>query len=189
MAKENDPVKEALEEVNEVFLDDEGEAPADYSENEAVDSGEQINEQLAKSKAVEPVPEGAADFVDRGKTARAEEIADDPYPGMSRIERAQAEKYKHVGVDLAHGKDRTVQSRFVDFTQEGDVPAESVKLESVNMILVSFYGGQYKAWHFDNLSVIQGFAQNLKGIKRLFKFVPGTSELQEINAMGVPIKR
>ncbi|KKN21302.1 hypothetical protein LCGC14_0926800 [marine sediment metagenome] len=130
MAKENDPVKEALDEVNEVFLDDEGEAPADYSENEAVDSGEQINEQLAKSKAVEPVPEGAADFVDRGKTARAEEIADDPNAGMSRIERAQAEKYKtgepgYVNVDRSRfNVNPPVTHPLVDFTQEGDVPAE-----------------------------------------------------------------
>ena len=93
---------------------------------------------------------------------------------------------------VKESKDNTARDvraeRVKDFTTDDEIPEPIAAIEK-EMILVQEYGGRFRTWSFDNLDRVQGFASSLKGKKRLFRKVEGQEELQEINAMGTPVKR
>ena len=83
---------------------------------------------------------------------------------------------------------RVVARNVVDFTQDDEIPVPIVPVDQ-ELILVADFDGRIRAWSYNNIQVVQGFAQSLKGRKRLFRKVDGRNELQEINALGDPIDR
>lgn len=190
MAKKKDPVKEAadtfLADVENVVPDDEGESPPEYDEKAVEEQGAAVEEGMAKSGALEANPEGMGE--DDEKEARAQSP-----PPESRIEEAFAKKSAapkgtYTPNIAEEFKPVTGQGQPIFDALGNPIRVPGQQLPSADFVLAADHGGRFRLWEFNDLRVVQGFAQQLPGKKRLFKRT-GKQEMQEITAMGVPVAR
>lgn len=195
--------------------DEEGEAPEPYKIDAAREAGEAIEAQVAADPRYEATPEGVADSVDVEREERAKLVKKDPLRGLSAIEREQLKEYgmiragRNAGVTVPMAKNQDTGTALVAallklLGKEVPAPAvdtmgldiggvndegEKISPKAGDFILVQSYGGTWKIFSYDNLDVVAGFVQTLPGLKRLFRKVEGSREYQEINGLGLPVKR
>lgn len=191
--------KEALADVGEEL--DQDLQPAPYDEEKAKAEEEKILEEQKASPNAVPVPEGVASQVDLEREARAEQIRQDPMAHLTRIERAQAMKFgmmqqpqqganyptPQMGAGFPMGGTDPFDQPFPD---AGAGPDQAVSQQQQGaFFVVQYYGGRIRSYMFTNLDAVRGFAQNLAGTKRLFKFERLDGELPEIDGRGRPRPR
>lgn len=217
MAKDiHDAAQEAEFEDMPFETDEEGEAPDEYSEDAAKRAGDAINEKIADDPRYEEAPDGTAGAQDQEREARAARARNDPNRGFSEIERAQLAEFGAIRAGRNAGRKakalgtkpelegavrtllRALNPSLAQESEDDPMGLDIGAPESEGgqviqtrgeFLLVQNYGGTWNVHRFDQLAQVQGFAQNMKGLKRLFKRPANGNKYQEINGIGLPIDR
>jgi hypothetical protein len=206
----NDEVKDIAAQVTgepEKVLDDEGEAPMEYDPEAFAAETEAAEKALAAQGRLVENPAGTDGMSDPIREGRAEAMRSDPLARLTAVQRAQYEKFGTLppGVGQPQQQPNQLAALTQALTQVlaaaagqnvdalGSIGVPDPELDTVEMIgdfiLVSTWGGRTTVQKFQNLQYLQGFVQKAPGTKRIFREIPGQSEMQEINGQGHPIVR